>query len=242
MTSPQPWDELVALYDGDPEDRPTAAVEDMVLAWPPLIDLLIRSMGTLGGKRILDFGCGTGAFARRLSALGAKVVGVDPSSAMIEAARRTAGTELDLRAGSMDALAPGERFDAITAIMVLQYVQDLPGLLTKWARHLEPYGTVGLVVCNPGFVRDLLKAGKHFRDFDSQDLPRRGTYDPTGRNPLPVFVRYAEEYTFTLEEYGLHLAFEARPPFTPDFLERYPRDYPTRTPAHLVLGFRRQTS
>ncbi|NYE94679.1 ubiquinone/menaquinone biosynthesis C-methylase UbiE [Psychromicrobium silvestre] len=44
--------------------------------------------------RVADIGCGTGAFAVRLARLGHQVVGVDPSSAMLDFARRREGAEL----------------------------------------------------------------------------------------------------------------------------------------------------
>ncbi|HDR8858837.1 TPA: class I SAM-dependent methyltransferase [Burkholderia territorii] len=42
-------------------------------------------------QRILDLGCGTGTFARRLAAAGHDVVAIDPAPAMIDHARRQPG-------------------------------------------------------------------------------------------------------------------------------------------------------
>lgn len=240
--SGNPWDALAPLYAGNgrADEPPVEVADNVLLAWPPVVDLLIREMGTLGGKRVLNYGCGTGQFCRKIMALGAKTVGVDTSPAMIDAARHLVPAEADLRVGGMDTITPHERFDAITCLMVLPYIQDPAPILKEWARHLEPHGVVAIAVFNPGFARELLRSGHFFRDFDSQERPRRGILDLTGHDPLPVYIRYAEEYAYLFEIHGFHLVFEARPPFTAEFLIQYPRDYPTKTPEYLIMGFRHQ--
>src|SRR5664280_1420046 len=59
-------------------------------------DFMYRQLGVghdLSGKRLLDFGCGTGQTSTQLAALGAFVVGMDISPESISPARRRA--ELD---------------------------------------------------------------------------------------------------------------------------------------------------
>lgn len=58
------------------------AITDWVLGYNKVTTFLMP----LKGKRILDFGCGTGKFSRFLRDHGAKVVGVDLSKKMIEEA------------------------------------------------------------------------------------------------------------------------------------------------------------
>lgn len=237
-----PWDDLAPLFaseDGSVEP-PLGVADTIVLAWPPVIDFLVKKLGNLRDKRILNFGCGAGHFCRRLSMMGAHPVGLDTSSAMIAAARRIAAPGTVLREGSMDALTPGERFDAVVSIMGLPFIADLDPILRAWKEHLEPTGLAVIVVFNPGFVRDLLKSGHLFKKFDNPERPRRGLLDLTGSHPLPVQIRYAEEYAYLLETHGLHLVFEARPPFTDEFVKNYPRNYPTHNPEFMVMGFERQ--
>lgn len=49
----------------------------------------------IGGapRRVLDLGCGTGAFAVRLAGLGHEVTGVEPAAAMLDFAKRREGAE-----------------------------------------------------------------------------------------------------------------------------------------------------
>ena len=65
-------------------------------------------------QRILDLGCGTGTFARRLAAAGHDVVAIDPAPAMIAYARRRPGADaVRWLACDLDGLPPGASFDAV---------------------------------------------------------------------------------------------------------------------------------
>lgn len=44
---------------------------------------LLRRLGEVRGRRVLDAGCGTGYFTRMLAERGAHVIGVEPAEAMV---------------------------------------------------------------------------------------------------------------------------------------------------------------
>lgn len=65
-------------------------------------------------QRVLDLGCGTGTFARRLAAAGHDVVAIDPAPAMIDHARRQPGASaVRWLACDLGGLPPGAPFDAV---------------------------------------------------------------------------------------------------------------------------------
>jgi len=65
-------------------------------------------------RRILDLGCGTGTFARRLAAAGHDVVAIDPAPAMIDHAQRQPGADaVRWFACDLDGLPRGAPFDAV---------------------------------------------------------------------------------------------------------------------------------
>ncbi|MBJ9963068.1 class I SAM-dependent methyltransferase [Burkholderia seminalis] len=65
-------------------------------------------------QRILDLGCGTGTFARRLAAAGHAVVAIDPAPAMIDYARRQPRADaVRWHACELGSLPPAAPFDAV---------------------------------------------------------------------------------------------------------------------------------
>jgi 2-polyprenyl-6-hydroxyphenyl methylase/3-demethylubiquinone-9 3-methyltransferase len=105
-----------------------------------------RRLRSLDGIRILDIGCGGGILCEPLARLGAAMVGVDPSAANIEAARRHAAAgalAIDYRASTADALAAaGERFDLVLAMEVVEHVPDVGRFVRCCADMVNPGGVM----------------------------------------------------------------------------------------------------
>jgi 2-polyprenyl-3-methyl-5-hydroxy-6-metoxy-1,4-benzoquinol methylase len=96
--------------------------------------------------RVLDIGCGNGAFLRQMQSLGWDVCGVepDPQSA---AHARSAG--LDVRVGLLQQQSwPEASFDGITAFHVIEHLHDPVGTLRCCFKLLKPGGHLTLVTPN----------------------------------------------------------------------------------------------
>ena len=95
-----------------------------------------------------DLGCGTGQVSAALAPFVARVVAVDASAAMLQAARkRLHGFDnVDLRRGELEALPIDDgRLDAATLMLVLHHVPEPARALAEVARVLKPGGRVILV-------------------------------------------------------------------------------------------------
>jgi ArsR family transcriptional regulator len=94
---------------------------------------------------IADLGCGTGEVAAAVAPFVAKVIAVDRSGEMLQAARRRLRDvpNTDVRRGDLEAL-PLERAeaDAATLMLVLHHVPDPGAALAEAARVLKPGGRV----------------------------------------------------------------------------------------------------
>lgn len=104
---------------------------------------VLRSLDPIRGRRFLDLGCGKGRFAARLRALGAEVIGLDRSAAML-----AGGEGLGRVLGSACRLPFLDKtFDGALAVEVLEHVAnpDLERVLDEAARVLRPGGTLAIV-------------------------------------------------------------------------------------------------
>jgi trans-aconitate methyltransferase len=94
---------------------------------------------------VLDVGCGTGALLARVRALtSGRVVGVDPSAGMIEAARRDAPADVALERLAAEDLPYRSEYDLVLSNSALQWFRDVPRALARFRRALRPGGRAAI--------------------------------------------------------------------------------------------------
>jgi SAM-dependent methyltransferase len=140
------WDRLAddwRIQVGDDGDANRRLNSDPVL-W--------AFLGDVGGRRVLDAGCGTGYLSRQLAGRGAIVTGIDISPRMIAIACE-ASPDLDLRVDSCTTLRTVDdgAFDAVVANYVAMDVPDLPATIAAFHRVLRPGGIAVLIFSHPCF-------------------------------------------------------------------------------------------
>jgi 2-polyprenyl-3-methyl-5-hydroxy-6-metoxy-1,4-benzoquinol methylase len=98
------------------------------------------------GGRLLDVGCGWGAFVRLANAHGWEAAGweVSPHAAAFLSTR----TGLDIRGGDLRDVEVNERWDVITLWGVVEHVQDPQKLLRSVRALLSPGGVIALETPN----------------------------------------------------------------------------------------------
>lgn len=97
---------------------------------------------------VADLGCGTGVIACSLAPHVDRVIGVDRSRAMLDAASERARDlhNVDLRQGDLEALPlAGAEIDAALLVIVLTYVVEPAAVLREAARALRPGGRLVVV-------------------------------------------------------------------------------------------------
>ena len=90
-----------------------------------------------------DLGCGTGQVAAALAPFVSRVIAVDRSADMLQAARRRVRetTNVEVRRGDLEALPiADEELDAATLLLVLHHLPDPAAALREAARVLKPGG------------------------------------------------------------------------------------------------------
>jgi ubiquinone/menaquinone biosynthesis C-methylase UbiE len=117
---------------------------------------LLRVLGPLAGRQVLDVGCGNGSLARQLGRLGAQVTGVDASAPIIvraqqREAREKLGIAYHVADGTrMEPLGDGQ-FDFVVSCMALQDIPDAGGTVREAARVLRPMGRFVALFSHPCF-------------------------------------------------------------------------------------------
>lgn len=108
--------------------------------------LLVRLLGPRHGERVLDVGCGTGWFTRRLAGHSAlQITGVDLNESSLAFAR---GKEASSRYVQADALAlpfADETFDCVVSVAALCFIAEWPGALREIVRVTRRRFVVGLL-------------------------------------------------------------------------------------------------
>ena len=102
------------------------------------VPALLDSTWTIG-----DLGCGTGELSATFAPFVARVIAVDRSGDMLEAARRRLRDlpNVQIRKGDLESLPiENDAVDAATLVLVLHHLPDPAAALTEAARVLKPSG------------------------------------------------------------------------------------------------------
>jgi ArsR family transcriptional regulator len=140
-----------------------------------------------------DLGCGTGQVTAALAPFVERVIAVDGSAAMLQAARkRLQGvTNVDLRRGELEALPIDDaRLDAAAVMMVLHHVPEPEQALAEVARVLKPGGRLLMADMLPHdrehYRQQMGHAWLGFSEQQVTQLLGAAGFDGIRAVPLPV--------------------------------------------------------
>ena len=115
---------------------------------------MFKMLGNVKGKKILDWGCGSGLYIRKLKKKGAKIKGFDISPEMVKIAKKL-NPEIEIKVGSGTKIPFHEKFDIVFASLAIHYLKDLDKPFKEIKRVLKPKGVFIFSTGNP-----IAKAGK----------------------------------------------------------------------------------
>jgi 2-polyprenyl-3-methyl-5-hydroxy-6-metoxy-1,4-benzoquinol methylase len=167
--------------------------------WPRLrkqVGHIIRFLRCKPGGRLLDVGCGAGAYLDLMRDLGWKVGGIEPDPRAAEVAARR-GHAVTVRTAEEAELQP-ESYDAVTLCHVLEHVPDPSLLLGRLMRAVKPGGYLVSISPNP-----VSWAARRFKEsWRALDPPRHLVLiSPAGCRGLMSRAE-AEVSTFTMQYAG----------------------------------------
>ena len=163
-------------WDPDGEFRPLHEINPLRLDW-------IRQQIDLGGRSVVDIGCGGGILSEAMATAGAEVTGIDMAEAPLAVARLhqiESGADVSYRQITAEALAAeaAGRYDVVTCLEMLEHVPHPAQVVTSVAALLRPGGQAFFSTINRNpksflfaivgaeYVLKLLPAGTHeYRKF-----------------------------------------------------------------------------
>jgi SAM-dependent methyltransferase len=217
MQEPPLWERHAQWWQQEFTDGADPEYEEQIL---PLVEQHLA-----GARRVLDVGCGEGQVARRAAALGADVVGVDPTRNQIAVARERGGgprygestaEQLPFRDGA---------FDAVVMCLVIEHIDPMEPAIEEMARVLTLGGRCLLLLNHPllqtpgsGWIDDHIleeqywRVGPYLQDDSTIEEVAPGVNLPFMHRPLSRYIHVMGQVGLLLEDMD-----EPAPP--PGFLD-----------------------
>lgn len=211
---------------------------------------MLRLLGDIKGKEILDLGCGEGYNTRILARMGAKVTGIDFSEEMIRLAKNAEqeeplGIEYHVAdAAHLHVFGDG-KFDIVSCFMVYMDFEDIDAVTKEVARVLKSKGYAIISMPHPCFEMSMEEGEKvagwiYERMDDPEDrgeplYVKQTDYFSGGPYELDwkmkrinkhfttiSYKRTLTEYVHTLGKHGLLISDLLEPKATEEGMEKYP--------------------
>lgn len=210
------------------------AADNVLIAWPSIINSIKSFFNNEQELRILDYGCGTGAFANELHKLypNSRVTGIDPANEMInKAIQNFKDSDIVFKTGDHNNIEG--LYDLITSVMAFQFINDIQSVIKKFSLSLDENGLVYFVTFNIPF---LLKKGSRFKlierrgDFISGELS-------ISNSKFYIYQGDENYYDGLFLKNGFRRIFIDKPNFTDEFKNIYPEYKDENIPEYLILGY-----
>jgi len=201
FADPQPTDDqLSAFYaqyyygDGEHayENSPESSLEQVLCA-------LQLQIGPLGGKHVLDFGCGIGTLCKLVLGHGAQHVdATEPDPNARELVSRQLGIQVMADLDELRRCRPARRYDLITMVDVIEHLRSPIETLAELESLLQPRGV--LFIETP--------------DIDSLKARLVGMRWGNYQNPTHLYYFNGRALSYTLRLAGFSNAVRWRPTVT----------------------------
>jgi ubiquinone/menaquinone biosynthesis C-methylase UbiE len=195
------YDRWAPTYDG--ERNPLIAIEE---------NMTLDLIGNVRNQRVLDVGCGTGRYCELLTKRGAKVVGIDPSTKMLEYARRkiTPNCEFELHLGRIEnANFPSSHFDVVVSALTVGHILELEPVIKEISRVIKNRGRLIISDMHPYWFI----AGYDYVEFCNGSGQKYR---------IPEYPHLFEEYWNLFRKFKFRVEEVKEPRISDELLESFP--------------------
>jgi len=206
----------------DAEHNPLIALEERIA-----LDLI----GDVRNQLVLDVGCGTGRYCELLTKRGARVVGIDPSSKMLEHARRkiTPSCRFELRLGSIEDVSfPRRHFDVIVSALTVGHILELEPAIEAVGRIIKSKGRLIISDMHPYWF---VSGFDYVKFFDGKGQEYR----------IPEYAHLFKEYWNLFRKFKFSVEDVEEPRIDDELVERFPNLIKCKgMPLALILKARKE--
>jgi len=157
-------------------------------------DIVTDWLKPVTGERIIDFGCGTGDLAARISGMGAEVVGVDISPEMVERAR-SKYPHISFKCADGMGWQSEQSYDAVFSNAALHWMKEPEAAIQSMVSGLVHGGRLVAEFGGYGNVSAIVEAVE-------QTLRSYGREEAF---VMPWYFPKVGEYASLLEKYGMEV-------------------------------------
>jgi|GEM_PF-3267749 len=174
---------------------------------------IVLSMFDVKKGKVLDIGCGPGAYEEDLSETGLEIYGVDPSEEMVRIANSKNLLNSRFSAGSIEKLGFEENFfDGVLCIGVLEYLDKIKAGIKETARVVRKGGVAIFTVPNGSSILNkgdmlLRKISRKIYALTGlrllgRDIDHRYAYNMISKKELDAIL---EKNGLCVEDYRFHI-------------------------------------
>ena len=211
------YDELAEAYAAMVDTKPHNAYYERLAT--------LSLLPEVKGKRVLDAGCGPGAYAEWLVEHGAEVVALDANEKMVRLARQRLGSKAQVLLANLeqplDFLADGS-FDVVVSPLVMDYIRDWESAFREFHRVLRVGGCLVFSMEHPYSKYDYHRQTSNYFEVEQVEFTWRGFGKPVR---VPSYRRPMSAVTNPLVRAGFILEQILEPLPTQEFKEDEPEDY-----------------
>ncbi|HCU00110.1 TPA: hypothetical protein DIC20_00215 [Candidatus Dependentiae bacterium] len=199
------------------------AVTDWFLGFFNVYKYLSSPSGDIKGKTVLDYGCGTGKFCRFLKDKGARVIGVDVSSDMLQIAKTISTDDIayhHIQSGCLDFI-PSNSIEYVTVnfvLCILNLESEMLKILKELQRVLKADGK--LVMLNVNWEQAQNREFISFKPEPVKELSPGQHLHITlkGKNPIQVEEHFwpITSYCCLFKQAGLSIEMVDQPKASED--------------------------
>lgn len=139
------WGNVAGWYDNLLKDKDSYQSQ-------VILPNLLRLVSPKVGENIADIACGQGFFSKAFSDVGAKVIGADVSSELVNlAVKNVPKAEFKIAPADKLVFAKENSFDKAVIVLAIQNIENLNGVFLECSRILKNTGELFIVMNHPAF-------------------------------------------------------------------------------------------